>query len=135
MEKIKMEAKMENFEKLIEFVLEKVNRITNNNKKVENQIRLAMEEVLANVINYAYSNNDGIVELRFENPKDRNIKIQVIDQGEKFDPLSKEDPDISLGIEERKIGGLGIFMVKNIMDKVTYTREKNKNILVLEKEI
>ena len=57
------------------------------------------------------------------------------DSGKKFDPLAKEDPDISLPVEERQIGGLGIFMVKKSMDKVTYEYKDGKNILTIVKKI
>lgn len=135
MEKIKMEAIMDNLETLIEFVLKKVNNMTKNDKKIENQMRLAMEEVLANVINYAYPNNDGFVEIAVEEEAENSIRITIIDQGTEFNPLNKEDPDITLGIDERKIGGLGIFMVKNIMDIVSYRRDDDENILTLEKKL
>ena len=62
-------------------------------------------------------------------------EFKITDEGVPFDPLNKVDPDISLSAEDRKIGGLGIFITKKTMDDVTYTYEDNKNILVMIKKI
>ncbi len=134
MKKLIVNAKIENLEIMIQFILEKTSIITNDDKKIENQLRLALEEALVNVINYAYD-DDGDIIIKFEEIKKGRIQIQIIDYGIEFDPLKKEDPDIMMEIEERQIGGLGIFMVKQIMDNVTYKRENGMNILTMEKEI
>ena len=63
------------------------------------------------------------------------MSFRLSDDGVPFDPLKKPDPDITLSVEERPIGGLGIFIVKKTMDTVTYTYENNKNILTMTKKI
>lgn len=62
-------------------------------------------------------------------------QIEMMDQGVPYDPLQRQDPDITLSAEERGIGGLGIFMVKQTMDEVTYRYEDNSNILTIRKTI
>ena len=61
------------------------------------------------------------------------VQIEMIDQGVPYDPLKREDPDITLSAQERGIGGLGIFMVKQIMDEVSYRYEDHSNILTIRK--
>ncbi len=66
---------------------------------------------------------------------ERNVLLTFTDEGVPFDPLQRSDPDITLSAEERKIGGLGIFLVRKIMDDVRYIREDGKNILRIRKKI
>ncbi|MCL2698985.1 MAG: ATP-binding protein, partial [Defluviitaleaceae bacterium] len=63
------------------------------------------------------------------------VVIEFEDKGAEYNPLEKEDPDIEAGVDERPIGGLGIYMVKNMMDAVDYRREGNKNIMTIKKII
>lgn len=101
-----------------------------------NKVSIALEEVLINIVSYAYEdtgNIDIIYELTTE-PK-KELSVTIIDEGKEFDPLKKEDPNITDLYEERKIGGLGIFMTKQIMDEVSYLRKDNKNILHLRKNL
>ncbi len=99
------------------------------------QLNLAMEEAFTNVVNYAYDDDEPhTVEIIFTK-KGHELLITIIDDGQPYDPTAKEDPDIQLPAEERKIGGLGIFLIKKVMDKVAYRRENNKNKLFLTKTI
>ena len=68
-------------------------------------------------------------------PEKQKMQICVVDEGVPFDPLAKEDPDVTLSAEERQIGGLGIFLVKKTMDGMAYRREDGKNILTIRKKI
>lgn len=98
-------------------------------------INIAVEEIFVNVCKYAYEGkeNKGVeVDLSFDG--DVEI-ITFIDEGMPFDPLNKVDPNINAPIEERNIGGLGIYMVKKSMDKCDYKFENNKNIFRMEKNI
>ena len=99
-------------------------------------ICVAMEEVFVNVANYAYGEGSGEVTLEIGfNTSTRVVTFRVTDQGVPFDPLQKPDPDITLSLEERQIGGLGIFIVKKTMDSVSYAYEDGKNILTMIKKI
>ena len=104
--------------------------------KLQTSICVAIEEVFVNVARYAYGDNEGnvVFDVAFDN-NSREVTFKIKDKGIPFDPLKKPDPDVSLSVEDRKIGGLGIFMTKKIMDTVIYKYEKDENVLILIKKI
>ncbi|MBO6146883.1 MAG: ATP-binding protein [Lachnospiraceae bacterium] len=103
------------------------------------QIDVAVEEMYVNIAHYAYGvEGGGDAEIRVELDElygKRAVRITFIDSGIYYDPLAKEDPDITLGAEERPIGGLGIFMVKKSMDDVAYERKDERNYFTMKKLI
>ncbi|MBU0972816.1 MAG: ATP-binding protein [Proteobacteria bacterium] len=102
--------------------------------KLLHQVELSLEEVLVNVISYAYPKEEqGDVEVRCAWDIQKGLTVVVVDSGAAFDPLAKPDPDTSLSLDERGIGGLGIFLTKKMMDKVTYERCHGKNIFTMTK--
>ena len=104
--------------------------------RAQMQISLAVEEIFVNIANYAYVPDKGnaIVSIEIsENPV--VVTIAFIDHGMPYDPLSKEDPDVTLSAEDRRIGGLGIFLTKKTMDDVSYEYKDGKNILTLKKNL
>lgn len=100
------------------------------------KFQLVIEEMVSNVIFYAYDpqQQDAAIELRFT-WEAGVVSILLRDWGKPFDPTAKEDPDITLSAEERPIGGLGIFLVKQLMDEVHYDRIGSENRLILQKKI
>lgn len=100
------------------------------------QIDIAVEEIYVNIAHYAYNPEVGeaTITCRVENDPLRVI-IEFKDGGLPYNPLDREDPDIELSAEERDIGGLGIYMVKNSMDNVSYRYEGEKNIFTIEKTL
>jgi len=100
------------------------------------QLQIAVEEIFVNIANYAYKQEIGTaeVECRVE-PGEGRITIRFKDQGVPFDPLAKEDADVTLTAEERDIGGLGIYMVKEMTDGVDYVYENGSNILTIHKKM
>ena len=99
------------------------------------RINLAMEEAVVNVIDYAYPPGTvGYMEIK-ATTADKRIKFMIIDSGTPFDPTKKEEVDISLPVEERRIGGLGIHLVRQIMDDIKYERKEGHNVLTLVKKI
>lgn len=97
---------------------------------------VAVEEIFVNIAHYAYGGNPGeaVIDLDvIPNPK--SCRVVFRDKGVPYNPLEKTDPDITLSAEERNIGGLGIYMVKQSMDKVEYRYEDGYNILTIEKNI
>lgn len=99
------------------------------------QIKLALEEAVTNVILYAYPETAG-QDIRIDMSHERGwVKITVTDGGIAFDPLARKDPDLTLPAEERPVGGLGIYLVKQLMTTVEYKRSDGKNILIMTKEI
>lgn len=99
------------------------------------KIRLSVEEIVENVVNYAYGSGTGSLEVITDKLKDGILVITLIDKGLPFNPLEKDDPDITLSAEERNIGGLGIFICKKMMDKIDYKFENGSNILTMEIKI
>lgn len=102
--------------------------------KAQTQIEVAVDEVFTNIASYAYDGSDGLVTIDADMLEgEEGIKLTFTDQGKAYNPLEKEDPDITLSAEERPIGGLGIFIVKKTMDDVVYSYENDSNILSIIK--
>lgn len=100
------------------------------------QILTAAEEIYINIVLYAYGDETGETDIDFDfDEATRIFSITFVDNGVPYNPLEKEDTDITLSAEERKIGGLGILMVKKIMDDVKYKYSGGKNHLILIKNI
>ena len=97
-----------------------------------NKIDLAVEEIFINIAHYAYAPDKGnaTISCGFE---DETLTVVFSDSGKQFNPLLRDDPDISLSLDEREIGGLGIFMTKKLTDKIEYEYKDGKNILITEK--
>jgi len=94
-----------------------------------------LEEAVSNVIFYAFDDekeHDIKIVISLEN---KILSIEIIDDGKPFDPTARKEPDVSLPAEDRPIGGLGIFLIRKMMDNVTYTRHNNLNTLTLLKNI
>ena len=102
-------------------------------------INLALEEVVSNVMLYAYpGRTDGKVFVEFNeviNENGKQLIFTVSDSGVPFDPTQKEEADITLSAEEREIGGLGIHLVRQLMDDIRYNRVDDKNYLTLVKNL
>ena len=95
-----------------------------------------MEEIFVNIAHYAYKTGIGKAVVRVEITDElATVTITFMDHGVEYNPLERDDPDITLSAEERDIGGLGIFMTKNLMDDVTYEYNEGKNILKLKKSL
>ena len=103
--------------------------------KAQMQIDIAIDELMSNIICYAYETPENeTVTVRFDVTDDPHaVRITFLDHGVPYNPLEKEDPDITLSAEERQIGGLGIFMVKKSMDEVLYEHRDGQNVLTIVK--
>lgn len=98
------------------------------------ELDLAVEEIFVNIAHYAYNPEVGNAQIKCKiNNEPLQLTIEFTDEGKPYNPLEKEDPDITLSAEERQIGGLGIFIVKQFMDVIEYRYEDNKNILTIKK--
>lgn len=135
MEQLRIPANIEQLGAVMEFVDEVLER-GDCPLEIRTLIDVAVEEIFVNIASYAYTSDEGVAELNagFEG-EPRRVVITFKDSGVPYDPLEKPDPDISLSAEERSVGGLGIFLVKQIMDKVGYRYENGQNILTLEKRL
>ena len=133
MKDITVDATLDNLEVVQNFVSEELES-QGCSMKVMMQIEIAVEEIYVNIVHYAYNPEIGKATIRCEvtdNPM--QVIIQFMASGVPFDPLAKEDADITLSAEEREIGGLGIFMVKKSMDEVSYEYKEGKNVLTIRK--
>ena len=97
------------------------------------QIEVSAEEIFVNIAHYGYPEGAGKARITLSLGEGPSAVVEFADRGVPFDPLAKPDADITLSAEERRIGGLGILMVKKAMDHVSYRREAGENILTLEK--
>ena len=135
MKSITVEAKIENVDKVTEFV----NEVLEEKEcplKVQMQLDVAIDEIFGNIAYYAYGKGSGNATIQIEmedNPP--KITLIFIDQGIPYNPLENKDPDITLDIEDREIGGLGIFLVKKTMDELSYEYVDGQNILTMKKEL
>ena len=98
-------------------------------------LNLVLEEAVVNVINYAYPKEEHQFIYLSATLRDGSIVFVLTDTGKEFDPTQAPEADITLSAEERPIGGLGIFLIRQIMNEVKYQRIDGKNVLTLEKKL
>ncbi|MCQ2814982.1 MAG: SpoIIE family protein phosphatase [Bacilli bacterium] len=127
-------ALVESFTQVSEFIEETLTDYEIDLKFI-NQINIAVEEIFTNIAKYGFKgihNGKVTVDITFVN---KEVTITTYDNSPKFDPFSRKDPDITLTAEDRPIGGLGIFMVKKLMDEVNYKYENDTNVISIKKKI
>ena len=128
-----IEASVEKLDEVLEFVdsyLEKLDCPM----EIMTLIDISVEEIFVNIAHYAYTPNKGEADISIENVG-QDIEITFKDYGVPFNPLARPDPDVTLPAEDRQIGGLGIYIVKDNMDRVVYEYKENQNIFKLIKRI
>lgn len=134
---LEIEAKIENIDAVVEFVNNQLESM-GCSLRAQTQIDIALDELFSNICHYAYK-DQGIVGLAMicvkEVPEENSAQITISDEGIPFNPLNQDDPDVTLGLEERGIGGLGIFMVKKTMNDIKYEYRDGKNILTVIKTL
>ncbi|MBQ7732918.1 MAG: ATP-binding protein [Synergistaceae bacterium] len=137
MRELVIEADVKSLDEVLDFINEELEK-ADCPPKTQIQIDIAVEELYVNIAHYAYTPDVGNAKIIFdvnEDSEPRSVSITFIDRGVPYDPLKKPDPDITLPIDERKIGGLGIYMVKKSMDNITYEYKDGQNILTIEKRL
>ncbi len=135
MRELTIDAAVENIEKVTAFVDEQLEML-DCPMKAQMQIDIAIDELFGNIAHYAYNPEVGPATVRVEVVEEPlSVVITFIDNGVPYDPLKKDDPDITLSAEERVIGGLGIYMVKKTMDEISYEYNDGQNILKIRKHI
>lgn len=130
-----VDARREELDTVIEYVDDAISEICEKPSTVM-QIELTVEEIFVNIASYAYGDSDGSVTVTADaSPDTATVTLTFADAGAAFDPTAKKDADITPeGLMSRE-GGLGIHLVKNIMDNVVYRRENGMNILTVSKKI
>jgi len=134
MQTVQFVAKFDMLDEIREFVGDIAGKGGFNSKEVYN-IQLATDEAASNIIEHAYEGvSDGLLEISC-GIKNDVITIVLVDHGEPFDPSVVPTPDLKADLSERKIGGLGIFLMRKLMDEVHYDAEpdKNRNTLTMTK--
>ncbi|OPY93476.1 MAG: Serine/threonine-protein kinase BtrW [Syntrophaceae bacterium PtaU1.Bin231] len=122
---------MESFRPLTEAVLECARGLNFPPGRL-GELELVLEEVIVNVIHYAYpAGAEGEIEVACGPAGEEGLRISVLDAGIPFNPLEKGDPDLDAPLEDRTVGGLGIYLVRKLANEVHYRREEGKNVLTL----
>ncbi|MDT8899867.1 ATP-binding protein [Anaeroselena agilis] len=122
-------ASIENIPQMVAFVAENAAAVGVHPKRVMH-LELATEEAVTNICSYAYEVPPGLVSIRISR-SDVAVQVDFSDNGVPFDPLAAEAPDIQADLDNREIGGLGIFLIRRLLDEVHYHRRDNRNILTL----
>lgn len=131
--KLTLEATIANIEVVTDFINEKLDEM-DCPMKAQMQIDVAIDELFGNIAHYAYEPEVGMATVCIEKLDDLSgVTITFIDGGKPYNPLQKDDPDVTLSAADREIGGLGIFMVKKTMDGMEYEYKEGKNVLRIKK--
>lgn len=134
MKQVILKSALENVEVLTNIIDSELESVDCSPKTMM-QIDVAIDEIFSNIVNYGYDCENEEIEIRYDiNAKSKIVSITFVDSGKKYNPLEKDDPNVKAEIEDRKIGGLGIFIVKKTMDEMMYKYENNKNYLTIIKK-
>ena len=132
--KLTLKNQVNELERVNQFI-EEIGEELNLDMELQMNLNLVMEEMVSNIIFYAYPEGKvADIELTAE-CNGKKLTFVLSDQGKEFDPTAKEDADTDINPMDREIGGLGIFIVKNIMNQVTYQRLEGRNLLTMTKDI
>lgn len=135
MKELMLDAVIENIPQVTDWVDAQLEAL-NCPMKAQMQINIAIDELFSNIARYAYNPDVGPATVRIETEEDPlAVYITFLDHGIPFDPLKRDDPDVTRSLEDREVGGLGIFMVKKTMDEIRYEYKDGKNILRIKKKI
>ena len=135
MKELTLEATVGNIQVVTDFVNEELESL-HCPMKTQMQIDVAIDELFSNIAFYAYQPETGNATIQVEvEKKPLTVILTFIDHGIPYNPLDKKEPDISLPAEDRPVGGLGIFLIKKLMDEVTYKYRDGQNILTMKKRL
>ena len=129
---ISVDAEIKQLNRVLNFITAELKK-TDYEPEIQNKIEMASEEIFTNIAGYAYNSEGGKVKIAVSIAN--GIEITFEDNGKPFNPTEHPDPDLEKPIKDREIGGLGLFMVKQVMDEVEYARENDKNILKIRKKL
>ncbi len=138
MKELKIEATIDNLAQVFRFLADSMENC-NVDPKVKRQIKLCVEELFVNIAHYAYDPDVGMAKISIDTVTDGNGKPRMVisfaDKGRPYDPLSAPEPDLEAELDDRRIGGLGVFLVRTAMDSVEYEHKDGQNITTIEKEL
>ncbi len=128
---LEIEGKLENLARIGEFIVNALREFGLAERKIFD-VQLAVDEACANIIEYGYADTEevGMIEISCSK-KGEDIVVVITDAGTPFDPTSVQPPDLNANVEERQIGGLGIYFMKRLMDEINYEFRDGKNVLTM----
>ena len=133
MKEITVPARTDELDRVLDFISEQLEEYGCPMKYLM-QIQVAAEEIYVNIAHYAYHPDEGLATIRCTvGGEPLEVSITFLDNGRPYNPLAQKDPDVTLSAEERRIGGLGVYMAKNLMDGISYRSENGCNILTINK--
>lgn len=127
---LQLPAVLESLPQFIDF-LSRTARERGFGPKELNKIELAAEEAIVNIVHYAYVGKSGDITVTCRSEHNDKFFIEIIDSGLPFNPLDAKKPDLDADMDDRRIGGLGIYLTEKLVDNIQYKREGDKNILTL----
>ncbi len=130
MKEICVKADTENIDEVYEFIEGELEAEGVSRKDVL-MLHMIVDEIFSNISNYAYEGSEGKVWISYRKSDDTAAVITFKDEGRPFNPLQEEDPDVNLPVGQRKVGGLGIFMVRNTVDDIRYENIDGRNELTI----
>ena len=134
MTELKIEAKTERLPDVSGWLEEQLEK-GNCPPKLMMKLELLVEELFVNIASYAYGPEGGDAVFQADFPREGLFRLSIRDWGMPFDPLKKEDPDITLPAEKRDVGGLGVFLVKKLADRIDYAYTDGQNVVTIEKDL
>jgi sigma-B regulation protein RsbU (phosphoserine phosphatase) len=133
-EELVLPARVENLERVQRFVADRLGE--DCSPKTRMQLDLAVEEIFVNIASYAYAPGEGQAAIRVEHSESpASVTLVFRDSGVPYNPLAREDPDVEVLAGERQIGGLGIFLTKQVMDELHYEHTDGQNVLTMKKRL
>ena len=139
MKEVCVKADTQNIDEVFDFIEGELEAIEGVSRQEVLKIHMVVDEIFSNIARYAYepeSKSSGDVVISFDyDSETQAVTITFADQGLHYNPLEEEPPDITLPTAKRKVGGLGIFMVRNTVDDICYENRDGKNVLTIVKRI
>ncbi len=136
MKKLTVEADRRNMQAVQNFVEKELTKDPDCIRSDVLKVHMVIDEIFGNISDYAYDDGTGNVTIAVDiDGPEKTLQLVFSDEGKEYNPLLNEDPDITLPVGKRAIGGLGILMVKNTMDEIRYEYEGGRNILIMRKRI
>ena len=131
MDELKVSASVDNLHQIDAFISSRLEK-AGCPMKTMMKIEIIVDEICGNIVRYAGAS---FIRVSFQRNEENLITLTFTDDGKPYDPLSTEEPDITASIDDRPIGGLGVFIVRNTMDQLSYENKNGQNILTLKKMI
>ncbi|MDG6258150.1 MAG: ATP-binding protein [Methanomicrobiaceae archaeon] len=130
---LQVPADLPNLEIIADFIASSLDQ-NGIDDRVAYDIRLAVDEICSNIMLYGYRGSKGAIDIDCT-VGDQYVQLEIADEGVPFNPLTLPDPDIDADLDHRKIGGLGIFFVKTVMDELEYKFRGGRNVLTMKKRV